>query len=158
MSKEMREYIDRVRNWKQSLNEDIDASEAYNNNDAVKTVLSGKRNVGLVKLSLNQVEELKKSGLNVIFLFPEGSEIRREYYKELSSSGWGESGAKYYVDNSYIIYNNKGKDDAFKLYEYMKSHGGFVSDDTPDEARYIGKLLGYNDESINQYINKKYIT
>lgn len=66
--------------------------------------------------------------------------------------------AKYYADNSYIIYNNNGKEDAFKLYDYMKSHDGFVSDDTPDEARYIGKLLGYTDKSIDQYINKKYHT
>lgn len=40
----------------------------------------------------------------------------------------------------------------------MKSHRGFLSDQTPEQARYIGKLLGYTDESIDQYINKRYFS
>jgi len=136
------------------LKEEIDASEAYEVDSAIQTVIDKKRNVGLVDLDSQDVEELKQKGINVIPVFPEGSDIRNQYTKEMS--GWGESGAKYFADRSFIIYNNEGKQDAKKLYDYMKSHNGFVSDTSPQEAMYIGKLLGYSDNSIEDYINRKY--
>jgi len=137
-----------------TLNEEIDASEAYEVDSAIQTVIDRKRNVGLVDLDSTEVEDLKQKGINLIPVFPEGSDIRNQYTKEMS--GWGESGAKHFADRSYIIYNNEGKQDAIKLYNYMKSHKGFVSDSSPQEAMYVGKLLGYSDSSIEDYINRKY--
>jgi len=54
--------------------------------------------------------------------------------------------------NTYIVFNDKGKENALKLHQYMKSRGGYVSDKTPKEGYYVGKLLGYTDESIWKYI------
>ena len=88
-------------------------------------------------------------------VFPEDSDIRNQYHSSMSKS-WGDNGAKKWADKIHIIYNDEGSNDANKLYDYMKSKGGFVSDDTPEEAKYIGKLLGYDDKSIEGYINKRY--
>jgi hypothetical protein len=38
----------------------------------------------------------------------------------------------------------------------MKARQGFVSDNTPNEARYVGKLLGYSDKSIEEFVQKNY--
>jgi len=158
MSKEIREQIDKVRNWKPILNEVIDASEAYTDEGAIQTVLDGKRNVGYVQLTSGEIEDLKSKGLNIIPVFPKRSKVRKEYIKSLSSGGWGKAGATYFADVSYIIYNNQGEDDAYKLYDYMKARQGFVSDNTPDEARYVGKLLGYSDKSVEEFVKKNYFT
>lgn len=158
MSKEIREQIDKVRNWKPILNEVIDASEAYTDEGAIQTVLDGKRNVGYVHLTSGQIKDLKSKGLNIIPVFPKRSKIRKEYIKSLSPGGWGKTGATYFADRSYIIYNNRGEDDAYKLYDYMKARQGFVSDNTPDEARYVGKLLGYSDKSVEEFVQKNYFT
>ena len=158
MSKEMRQLINLTKNWDRHLNEEIDASEAYTDKGAIQTILDGKRNVGLVMLTPDEVEDLKQKGLNVIVVFPKNSDIRKQYVQSLSSGGWGKSGSEYFANKSHIIYSDQGKDDAFKLYDYMKSHRGFLSDQSPEQARYIGKLLGYTDESIDQYINKRYFS
>ena len=138
-----------------TLKEDIDASEAYGNEDSIQTVIDKKRNVGLVDLSPNDILDLQEKGINIMPVFPEDSEIRNQYHSSMSKS-WGDHGAKKWADKIHIIYNNEGSDDANKLYDYMKSKGGFVSDDTPEEAKYIGKLLGYDDKSIEEYINRRY--
>lgn len=137
------------------LKENIDASEAYDNEDSIQTVIDKKRNVGLVDLSPNDILDLQEKGINIMPVFPEDSDIRNQYHSSMSKS-WGDNGAKKWADKIHIIYNDEGSNDANKLYDYMKSKGGFVSDDTPEEAKYIGKLLGYDDKSIEGYINKRY--
>ncbi len=139
-----------------TLNEEIDASEAYRNEDAIQTLLDKKRNVGYIDLDSNEVEEVKQKGINLIPVFPQGTDIRNQYTKEMSSSAWSEKTANYFADRAFIIYNDEGEQDAIKLYNYIKSHKGFVSDSSPEEARYVGKLLGYNDRSIQEYITKHY--
>ena len=132
------------------LKENIDASEAYDNEDSIQTVIDKKRNVGLVDLSPNDILDLQEKGINIMPVFPEDSDIRNQYHSSMSKS-WGDNGAKKWADKIHIIYNDEGSNDANKLYDYMKSKGGFVSDDTPEEAKYIGKLLGYDDKSIEHY-------
>ena len=103
MSKEMRQLINLTKNWDRHLNEEIDASEAYTDEGAIQTILDGKRNVGLVMLTPDEVEDLKQKGLNVIVVFPKNSDIRKQYVQSLSSGGWCKSGSEYFANKSHII-------------------------------------------------------
>jgi hypothetical protein len=53
-----------------------------------------------------------------------------------------------------IVYNDKVK--GFKLYNIAKRNEGSLIDKTPEDAREIGQLLGYDEKKIQNYINKKY--
>ena len=55
-----------------------------------------------------------------------------------------------------IIYRGIAKENALKLYKIAKSKGGYLTDQTPGEAREIGQLLGYSEDSIKEYVWEKY--
>ena len=118
-----------------NINEEIDASEAYDVEGAIMTIINGKRNVGLVSFHKNQ--NLKNfvinSGLNII-------PVKQEQQNA----------------NTSIIYCDGYEKQANMLHDIMKSHGGYLSDKTPKEAYIIGRLLGYTNDSILRYIYKKY--
>lgn len=113
------------------LDEEIHAREAYTDKGSLRTIIKGKRDVGVIDLNKNFIPKLEKYKLGVV-------PIRMTSRNTILS----------------IIYRDREK--AFKLYEIAKSKGGYLRDDTPDEAREIGKLLGYTDESIKEYIRRKY--
>ena len=114
-----------------SMNEAIDASEAYASDKAIKSVLSGKRDVGFTELNQDNIKLVEKNGLHVI-------PVRLTSHKTIVG----------------IIYRDKVKAD--RLYAIAKSKGGYLSDKTPEEAREIGQLLGYKEASIEEYIRRKY--
>lgn len=117
------------------LNEDVDASETYTDDGALKTLINGRRNVGLIATyhKPRVIKKLKRSRLNLIPVQQTNHDVDMN-----------------------IVYSDAGKADAEKFYKYMMSKGGYVKDTTPDEAKYIGRLLGYTDASIWKYIEKKY--
>jgi hypothetical protein len=137
------------------LNEEIYASEAYDDRGAIQTVVVGKRNVGLVNIFQDDIERLKKQGIKMIHLFPMNSELRKEYH-DVMKNYWGSNSLRDIEDSAYIIYRKEGEKEAKELYNYMLTHRGFVSDSSPEEAKRIGKLLGYNDKSIEEYIERRY--
>lgn len=116
-----------------SINEEIDASEAYSDKGALQTIIDGKRNVGIYPTYYKpDIEnDLKNSGLNLIPV--------KQIHHDI---------------NMYVIYSDAGKNDAIKLYNFMVKKGGYLKDESPIEAYYIGKLLGYTDESISPFILK----
>jgi hypothetical protein len=118
-----------------NIQEEIDASEAYTDEGALDTVIKGKRNLCLITTyNDNQfINQLKQMNLNIIPI-------------KQTNHNVGMS----------IVYNGDGINDAKKLEAYMKSKGGYVSDSSPEEARYIGKLLGYTSSSVEKYVNKRY--
>ena len=111
--------------------EEIDAKEAYTDIGALRTVIKGKRDVGVIDLSKKFIQKLQKNNIGVI-------PLRMTSQNTIHS----------------IIYRDKEK--ALKLYQIAKSKGGYLNDKNPDEAREIGKLLGYTDKSIEEYVKKKY--
>lgn len=113
------------------LNDDIDAKEAYTDKGSLRTIIKGKRDVGVIDLNKDFIPKLEKYKLGVL-------PLRMTSHHTILS----------------IIYRNREK--AFRLYDIARSKGGYLKDDTPNEAREIGKLLGYTDESINDYIRRKY--
>ena len=117
----------------EQLNEEIDASEAYRDEDGLQTILDGKRNVGgyVTYNRKNVIQMLEDTGLNILPL----------------------------SDNPYglvIVFNDKGRENAMRLWKFAISKGGYFQDSTPDEARFIGKMLEYTDTSIETYVNRIY--
>lgn len=113
------------------ITEDIDPKEAEDAESTVNTLITNKRDVGFTALlSKDQMVELTKNGIGILPI------------KNIISG------------TAYIIYRNKEK--ALKLKEFADSRGGILKDKTPEEARYIGKLLSYREDSINEYIRRKY--
>lgn len=112
--------------------EDIDAKKVYKNKyKTLMSIIRGERDVGSIELSKDYIPKLEKYGLGVIPL------------KTVSQD-----------TIHLIVYRDKEK--ALKLYKIAKSKGGYFRDDNPNEAYEIGKLFGYSDESIDEYIKKKY--
>jgi hypothetical protein len=142
--------------------ETIEPSEAYSSEGALRTLMDGKRNIALVNDKPS--EEFIKSIINDdddirwVLVTPPGSKARKQYVKRLSKSMWGVKGANDWADKNYIYYRNNrdGIYRAKKLLSYMESHEGFISDSTDREAAIIGTILGYNKESIRNYIEKNY--
>jgi tRNA nucleotidyltransferase/poly(A) polymerase len=115
---------------KSIVNEEIDASDAYDLNGSLNTLINGKREVGLiVDMNRDIIKKLNDNNINVL-------PIQRGDQK------------------SYIIYTNKEK--ALRLRDIMNSHGGYASDKSPEEAREIGEIFGYSKKSIDDFIKKHY--
>jgi hypothetical protein len=56
---------------------------------------------------------------------------------------------------AWVMYKNNKKA-AQKLADYAEKKGGYLSDDTPEEARYVGDLLGYDKKDIKAFIKRVY--
>lgn len=113
------------------LNDEIDAKEAHSDKGSLQTVIKGKRDVGVIDLKKEYIPKLEKYKIGVI-------PIRMTSHNTILS----------------IIYRDREK--AFRLYDIAKGKDGYLRDDTPNEAREIGQLLGYNNDSIDEYIKRKY--
>jgi len=113
------------------ISEEIDASEAYTEEGTLKAVLEGRKDVAMVILTPRLRDIVIEAGLGLIKI--------EQSHHDL---------------NMHLVYRNKDK--AEKLYQIIKKHGGYLQDNTPEEAREIGKLLDYSDASIEKFINKRY--
>ena len=112
-----------------SISEEIDASDAYSLNGSLRTVLDSKRNIGFIPVNRSIIEDLEKHHIKIIPV-----RIIDDYTVQS------------------IIYRDEAKKDALKLYQIAKSKDGYLKDSSPEEAREIGKLLGYSENSINDYV------
>lgn len=118
-------------NEKLNIVEEIHPKEARNDANALRTLIKGKRDVALIDLNKQHIKKLEKYKLGAI-------PIRMTSQNTMMS----------------IVYRDEKK--ANRLYEIAKSKGGYLSDKNPDEAHEIGKLLGYSEQSINEYVQRKY--
>ncbi len=53
-----------------------------------------------------------------------------------------------------ILYTDAAKGE--RLFQIAKSHNGYLDDQTPEEAREIGELLGYAKVDIDEYVQRHY--
>jgi len=113
------------------VNEEIHAHEAYTDKGALLSVIKGKRDICVLHLTKKFIKKLEKYNLDVIPLRMTG------------------------MDTMYAIIH-RDKEKAMELYSFARSRGGYLRDDTPDEARKIGQLLGYFKEDIEEYVKRKY--
>jgi len=119
-----------------NLNEEIDASEGYRNETSIQAMIDGNKRVAFVQLNPNLMKIVEVEGFGLI-------KIDQDYHNV----------------NSYIVYKNDpiSKERAMKLYGIAKTHGGYLSDKTPEEAWEIGKLLDYSESSIKKFIKERYV-
>jgi tRNA nucleotidyltransferase/poly(A) polymerase len=119
------------------VNEEIDASEAYWDSGVIRTMIQGRKDVGLLASKL----------------YPDLYSVAEKYDFGLIPIKQSDHN----LDMN-IVYRKtpRGEANAKRLEEIMKSHGGYVQDKSPEEAREIGKLLDYSDESIQQFIDRIY--
>ena len=121
------------------LLEAIKAEEAYRDEDAIQTVIDGKRDLGFITLRgtvLDSPDEfwklVKKGGLKTL---------------KLPSSN----------HEAYIYYRKGAEKKANELKDIAEKYGGYLSwEATEKDSRRIGELLNYTKKDIDWYINKNY--
>jgi hypothetical protein len=121
------------------LNEGIKASEAYHDMDSIQTVIDGKRDLAFLAMgthklidprtTINAMNLAINSGLNLIPV-----QNRKDGV-------------------AFVIYKNDMKT-AQELADFAASKGGYLNDETPEEAEMIGRLLDYTPTDIAEYMKK----
>jgi hypothetical protein len=121
--------------WK-DLKEDIDPKEAYDNIDAIETIIDNKRNVAF--LGKIKDEEIKQ--VNNLISFNKLKKIPVKGNKD-----------------AIIVYKTGSEKEANRLNDIAGKYGGLLSyKATKDESIEIGRILGYDEKSIQKYIQKNY--
>lgn len=125
------------------INEKIRASQAYDTMEGVQTVIDGQRDLAFISTmnnpiywpnNVNELEAMQHgldNGLTAI-------EVK------------GKSDGR-----AWVLYK-KNRGAAQRLADYAESKGGYLSDSTPEEAKYVGDLLGYAKGDISAFIKRVY--
>lgn len=123
--------------YKTFLNEGIRSSEAHRDQDSIQTILDGKRDLAFIAITSQKLLDPRDSidalgvainkGLNIIPV-----RNRKEGV-------------------AFVIYKND-METAQKLADFAAEKNGYLRDDTPEEAEFIGQSLGYDPEDIKDYI------
>lgn len=112
------------------IKEDIDPEEALNHNNALQTVINGKRDVGFFGGATKQdFNNLIKSGLKYI---------------------------KVGKNNAYVFYRDGSEENAQMLASIARKNDGYLPTKTPEETYVIGILLGYHKEKVKNFVEKKF--
>lgn len=123
---------------KEHISEEIDPSEAYKDEQAIQTIIDGKRDVGFLATYYDKAEELlakaKEAGLKVISM----------------------SQDKHPWSTANVIYRKGSENKAMQLASIAKKNGGYLPNNNPEEIYVIGILLGYNPEKVKQFVLDKF--
>lgn len=119
------------------IKETIDPSEGYDEISSVKTLCDGKRGIAFVAgLSSEEANEIS----DMIY------DYNLEVIKVPSNP-----------HEAYIIYKPEYEEDAKKLLSIAEKYKGYLHHRATDEDTFeIGRLLGYDEESIKDFIIKKH--
>jgi len=120
------------------VNEKINSDEAHRDENALKTVIDGKRDLGFIALKASTMpektfwDEIKKHGLKTINL------PLNPY-------------------NAFIYFRKGSELNAIELANIANKYGGYLSyEATRDETIRIGQLLGYEESDIQDYVDSHY--
>lgn len=125
------------------LTERIKASEAYDTMEGVQTVIDGKRELAFI------------STMDAPIYRPY-NEDELEAMQHGLDNGLKAIEVKGKPDGRAWVLYKKDKKMAQKLADYAESKGGYLSDSTPEEAEYVGDLLGYDKGDIKSFIKRVY--
>ena len=130
-------------NKKGAITETIKASEAYDTMNAVQTILDGKRELAFISTMDNPIyAPNNKSEIEAMNYGLENGLKSIEVKNKKNGKAW-------------ILYKTDKKM-AQKLADYATEHEGYLSDSTPEEARYVGNLLGYDKKDIEDFVKRVY--
>jgi translation initiation factor 1 (eIF-1/SUI1) len=122
------------------MKEEIDPSEALNDVDAINTLIDRKRDIAFIVEKSNTPENWKRVQQMI-----KDNDIKIMFVK----------GNPY---NAYIAYLPGSENKATQLKDLAEKYGGYLaSNATAEDARKIGKLLGYKEDKIEQYIKDRNI-
>lgn len=118
------------------LKEVIKADDAYRDEDAIQTVIDGRRNLGFIAVKASTMKE-------------------EDIWNTIKNGGLETVEVKGNAHDAYIYYRPGAKAEALELKAIAEKYGGYLLHNTPDEdSRRIGQLLGYNPADIEAYIEK----
>jgi hypothetical protein len=121
------------------LLEEIDPSEAYNDMDAIQTLVDGKRDLAFIVEKSNDPSDWEKIQ-NII-----------------ADNGFKVMYVKGNPYNAYIAYIPGSESKANELKDIAEKYGGYLAyDATREDTKRIGELLGYTKKSIDDFITAKY--
>jgi hypothetical protein len=116
------------------INETIDPKEALGStSEALNTIINKKRDVGFMELSPVDLDRAERNGLGLIPV------VQRNFG---------------FKNKKYIVHRNSEK--AEKLKKILDRNGGFLRNNNPTDVREIGNLLGYDKNSIEEFIKRKF--
>lgn len=119
----------------------IDPKEVYDDLDSIRTIIDGKRDLAFITLiSKTQPKEAAKklkiakdAGLKIL-------RVKGNPYEAV------------------IIYTPNSTSKALELKKIAEKHGGYLPSREPKEdVIKIGRLLGYDEENIQNFVNRPYI-
>lgn len=120
------------------MTETIDPREAYDDEDALQTIIDGKRRVGF----------FTKRGAD----YPHDKLIQRVEQTSLQVLPVDGN-----PNEAFIVYHPDGYEDAVELKKIAEKYGGFLSvNATQEDTIRIGELLGYDAKSIDSYVKQRY--
>jgi hypothetical protein len=113
----------------------IRAHEAHNDNNAVETVINGRRNLGIIGLTHNSLTNnfwdiIKDNNLNVL---------------KVPSNKYG----------LYIYFRPGAEKQAQELKDIAEKYNGYLAYNADEnDTRRIGQLLNYHQKDIEDFINR----
>jgi hypothetical protein len=121
------------------LLEEIDPSEAYNDVDAIQTLVDGKRDLAFIVEKSNNKENWAR------------------IQNTIADNGFKVMYVKGNPYNAYIAYIPGSESKANELKDIAEKYGGYLSIyATREETKRIGELLGYTKKSIDDFVSQKY--
>ena len=132
-----------VKLYEEFVAEKIKASEAYETMEAVQTVIDNKRDLAFIS-TMNDP------------MYRPNNESELAAMKHGLDNGLSAIEVKGKPDGKAWVLYKKNKRAAQKLADYAESKGGYLSDSTPEEAKYVGDLLGYDEGDIQAFIQRIY--
>lgn len=121
------------------LSEIIDPSEAYNDIDAVQTLIDGKRNLAFVVEKANNKDNWAR------------------VQKMIADNGLKAMYVKGNTNNAYVVYTPGSEAKANELKNIAETYKGYLSANaTKEDTIKIGELLGYDYDKIMAFVNKNY--
>lgn len=125
--------------FKDFLNESISPTDAMRDMGSIQTIIDGKRDLAYLVLTsdkffdprdaINSLKLAIDNGLNLLPI-----KNRREGV-------------------AFVVYKNDLKS-AQALADFASKKEGYLKDETPEEARFIGRALNYHPEDIEEYVKK----
>jgi hypothetical protein len=121
------------------LSEIIDPSEAYNDTDAVQTLIDGKRNLAFIVEKSNNKDNWAR------------------IQKMIADNGLKAMYVKGNTNNAYVVYTPGSEAKANELKNIAETYNGYLSANaTKEDTIKIGELLGYNYDKIMAYVDKNF--
>jgi hypothetical protein len=121
------------------LSEIIDPSEAYNDTDAVQTLIDGKRNLAFIVEKSNNKDNWAR------------------IQKMIADNGLKAMYVKGNTNNAYVVYTPGSESKANELKDIAETYDGYLSANaTKEDTIKIGELLGYDYDKIMAYVDKNF--